>query len=213
MGRKNRNFVELTYSIKENDSFIIESSISNDDDPFLSEEKLKILLENNIKDKPNLLLGILIGINEVVDNILEHSEGTAFKEGDRSVSKSGLVSIEYCDVTNHLIVTIWDFGKGIVNTLSKEYTTLSREELLRKAFELNVTRHRKTSPMRGNGLSKIKEFILKLNGSIVCETNEFAITFSSLCPDGIIEQMNEPNNGTHFEIKSETSGKAGGMKM
>jgi len=200
MGRKTRSFVDLSYSTK-NDNNVVETSISNDDDPFLSEDKLKELLEENIEGKPNLLLGILIGINEVVDNILEHSDGEEFKEGDRTVSKAGVVSIEYCDSTNHLMVTIWDFGKGIVNTLSQEYDTLSREEILCKAFDLNVTRHRKIWDSRGNGLAKIKEFVLKSKGSIICETNEFKITFSPLYPNGYLEKIYEPVDGTHFEIK------------
>jgi len=202
MGRKNRNFVEVTYStIHSIDNIIEETLISKDDDPFTSEEKLKSLLEKNIEGKPNLILGILIGVNEVVDNILEHSDGGEFKESDRMVNEPGIVSIQYCNETNHLIITIWDFGKGIVETLAKEYDMLSRKEVLLKAFELNVTRHRKIWDSRGNGLAKLKEFVLKSNGSIFCETNEFEITFSSLHPNGYITDIMEEIKGTHFEIK------------
>jgi predicted Rdx family selenoprotein len=201
MGRKNRTFREVAYStIKEDTNLIDAIDISKDDDPSLVEERLQILLEKNIEGKPNLILGILIGINEVVDNILEHSDGTAFKEYDRSVENPGLVSIEYCNKSSYLHITIWDFGKGIVDTLAKEYTELSREEVLYKAFELNVTRHRKIWESRGNGLAKLKEFVLKSDGSILCETNEFEIIFNPLHPRGYVKKAIEEIKGTQFTI-------------
>jgi len=201
MGRKKRTFRELAYStIEENKNIIDAIDISKDDDPSLVEERLQILLEKNIEGKPNLILGILIGINEVVDNILEHSDGTVFKEYDRTVEKPGVVSIEYCDKSNHLLITIWDFGKGIVDTLAKEYSELSREEVLYKAFELNVTRHRKIWKSRGNGLAKLKEFVLQSDGSILCETNEFEIIFNPLHPKGYVRKAIEEITGTQFTI-------------
>lgn len=201
MGRKKRTFREVAYStIKENENIIDAIDISKDNDPSLVEERLETLLEKNIEGKPNLILGILIGVNEVVDNILEHSDGTEFKEYDRSVEKPGIVSIEYCDKSNHLLLTIWDFGKGIVDTLAKEYTELSREEVLYKAFELNVTRHRKIWESRGNGLAKLKEFVLQSDGSILCETNEFEIIFNPLHPKGYVQKAIEKINGTQFTI-------------
>lgn len=202
MGRKNRTFEGVTYSIIKRDTNLIdEINILKDDDPFLVEEKLRILLEKNIEGKPNLILGILIGINEVTDNILEHSDGGIFKEYDRVVKEPGIVSIQYCKEANHIIVTIWDFGKGIIDTLAEEYNDLSREELLCKAFELNVTRHRRIWASRGNGLAKLKEFVLQSNGSILCQTNEFEIIFNPLHPNGYIRKAIEDIKGTHFEIK------------
>lgn len=201
MGRKTRDFVKVTYSTIDSIDNIVETDIVNDNDTFLSEEKLKSLLEKNIDGKPHLILGILIAVNEVVDNILEHSDGGKFKEFDRVVSEAGTVSIEYCKDDSHLIITIWDFGKGVVDTLSKEYHSFSRKEVLVKAFEPNTTRHRKHFPSRGNGLAKLKEFVLKSNGSIFCETNEFQITFSSMYHNGYAEEVLEKIKGTHFEIK------------
>lgn len=201
MGRKKRNFREVTYSEIRTNNNVIELSISKDDDPSLFEEQLKFLLEENLEGKSNLILGILIGINEVVDNILEHSEGGEFKEYDRMVTEAGIVSAQYCNKYDHLVVTIWDFGKGIADTLAEAYNELSKEEAIRKAFEFNITRHKKIFPSRGNGLAKLKEFILKSNGSIFCQIDGLEITFNSSYPTGYITKPIDDIKGTHFTIK------------
>jgi len=176
------------------------TKILNDDDPYKIDIQLKQILEAHIEGKPNLVLGILLTVYEVVDNILEHSTGEAFKEFDRVIKTPAFVSAQYYNNrNNHIEIGISDWGKGIVETLVKEYSELSREEVLLKAFELNTTRHRKFFPSRGNGLAKLKHFVLLSNGSIRCRTNEFEITFSPLYPNGNIEKV-EPITGTHFEI-------------
>ena len=201
MGFKKRKLEELSYSKRESHNIIEDISISKDDHPYLFEEQLKELLEKNIEGKSNLILGVLIGINEVVDNILEHSDGGEFKQYDRVLTEAGTVSAQYYKDTNHLVVTIWDFGKGIIGTLSQEYDDLSEKEVLQKAFEYNVTRHRKLSPNRGNGLAKLKEFVLESKGSIICQTNGLEITFSPLYSNGYITESLDKDRGTQFEVK------------
>ena len=176
------------------------TKILDDDDPYEIDIRLKKILEAHIEGKPNLVLGILLTVYEVVDNILEHSTGEAFKQSDRAIKIPAFVSAQYYNNrNNHIEVGISDGGKGIVDTLAEEYSELSREEVLLKAFELNITRHRKFFPSRGNGLAKLKHFVLLSGGSIRCRTNEFEITFSPLYPNGDIEEV-EPMRGTHFEI-------------
>ncbi len=176
------------------------TKVLTDDDPYEIDIKLKQILEAHIEGKPNLVLGILLTVYEVVDNILEHSTGEAFKESDRAIKTPAFVSAQYYNNrNNHIEIGISDWGKGIVDTLAEEYSELSREEVLLKAFELNTTRHRKFFPSRGNGLAKLKHFVLLSGGSIRCRTNEFEIIFSPLYPNGQIEKI-EPIIGTHFEI-------------
>jgi len=176
------------------------TKILDDDDPYKIDIRLKKILEAHIDGKPNLVLGILLTVYEVVDNILEHSTGEAFKQSDRAIKTPAFVSAQYYNNrNNHIEVGISDGGKGIVDTMVEEYSEFSREEVLLKAFELNTTRHRKFFPSRGNGLAKLKHFVLLSGGSIRCRTNEFEITFSSLYPNGHIEEV-EPIIGTHFEI-------------
>ncbi len=176
------------------------TKVLTDDDPYDIDIKLKQILEAHIEGKPNLVLGILLTVYEVVDNILEHSTGEAFKETDRAIKTPAFVSAQYYNNrNNHIEIGISDWGKGIVDTLAEEYNELSREEVLLKAFELNTTRHRKFFPSRGNGLAKLKHFVLLSGGSIRCRTNEFEIIFSPLYPNGNIEEV-EPIIGTHFEI-------------
>ncbi len=171
------------------------TKVLTDDDPYDIDIKLKQILEAHIEGKPNLVLGILLTVYEVVDNILEHSTGEAFKETDRAIKTPAFVSAQYYNNrNNHIEIGISDWGKGIVDTLAEEYNELSL-----KAFELNTTRHRKFFPSRGNGLAKLKHFVLLSGGSVRCRTNEFEIIFSPLYPNGNIKEV-EPIIGTHFEI-------------
>lgn len=190
---------QFPQSTKSND--LLEcTKILNDDDPYQIDIKLKQILEAHIEGKPNLVLGILLTVYEVVDNILEHSTGEAFQQSDREIKTPAFVLAQYYNNrNNHIEIGISDWGKGIVDTLAEEYIELSREEVLFKAFELNTTRHRKFFPSRGNGLAKLKHFVLLSGGSIRCRTNEFEIIFSPLFPNGNIEEV-EPIEGTHFEI-------------
>jgi len=199
---KNLNFkIDETFPRDNKANNLLEcTKILDDDDPYEIDIRLKQILEAHIEGKPNLVLGILLTVYEIVDNILEHSTGEAFKQSDRAIKTPAFVSAQYYNNrNNHIEVGISDGGKGIVDTLVEEYNELSREEVLLKAFELNTTRHRKFFPSRGNGLAKLKHFVLLSGGSIRCRTNEFEITFSPLYPNGHIEEV-EPIIGTHFEI-------------
>jgi len=55
-------------------------------------------------------------------------------------------------------------------------------------------------PSRGNGLAKLKEFVLISKGYIKCRTNEFLIIFNEQYPNGDIQKLNYIQ-GTHFDIK------------
>ncbi|MBD3808120.1 MAG: hypothetical protein IE880_05315 [Epsilonproteobacteria bacterium] len=55
-------------------------------------------------------------------------------------------------------------------------------------------------PSRGNGLAKLKEFVLESKGNLICRTNEFKIHFNQDHPNGIIHTEDFGVVGTHFEI-------------
>ncbi|WP_294966800.1 hypothetical protein [Sulfurimonas sp.] len=174
--------------------------IFKDGDPDFIDDRLKIILKSHIKNKENLILGILLTTYEVTDNILEHSNGGEFIESERSIDMPGFICAQYYGGSqNQIEIGISDSGIGIVNSLKNEYPDLSRKDVLKKAFELNTSRHKQIMPSRGNGLAKLKEFVLSSEGSIVCRTNEFKITFNKSYPHGRIKLENEII-GTHFEI-------------
>jgi hypothetical protein len=177
------------------------NKIISDNDPHFIDNKLKTILESHLTDKQNLILGILLTTFEVTDNILEHSTGGAFQETDRKISIPGFITAQYYNsYDNHIEIGISDFGKGIVDTLIQEYNNLSREDVLRKAFTLNTSRYKKIMPSRGNGLAKLKEFVLISKGYIKCRTNEFLIIFDESNPEGYIQKL-DYIQGTHFDIK------------
>ena len=174
--------------------------ISADGDPDFIDDRLKAILKSHLYDKENLILGILLTTYEVSDNILEHSSGGEFKTTKRSTSLPGFVSAQYYGrQENNIEIGISDSGIGIINSLEETYPTLDREGVFKKAFELNTSRHRKLMPSRGNGLAKLKEFVLGSKGTIICRSNEFKITFNEIFPNGRIEKQNDII-GTHFKI-------------
>ncbi len=178
------------------------TKIEKDGDPDLIDNKLNKILKSHIIGKENLIYGILLTTYEIVDNILEHSMCNDFVRGNRKIDNPGFVSAQYYPKENEIEIGISDLGKGIVDTMASEieYLVLPRREILLKAFESNATRHKKTMPTRGNGLAKLKAFVLASNGIIRCRTNEFTITFSNAYPLGIINEVS-PIIGTHFEIR------------
>lgn len=206
---RNNFFLNLNVQIKEDftrhdaTANMLEcTTIKKDGDPDLIDTKLNKILTTHIHGKKNLVLGILLTTYEIIDNILEHSMGDDFVIEDRSVDIPGYVSAQYYTKYNLVEIGISDMGKGIVDTMSaeSEYLVLERKDILLKAFELNTTRHKKLMPTRGNGLAKLKEFVLASNGSIRCRTNEFIIFFNNDFPEGKVQSVNSVP-GTHFEIK------------
>lgn len=175
------------------------TKIQKDGDPDFIDERLKKILESHLGGKRHLILGILLTTYEIIDNILEHSVGGEFSVTSREIQKPGFVCVQYYS-HNQIEIGISDSGVGVINSMEEAYPELSRKEILRKAFEINTTRHIKTMPSRGNGLAKLKEFVLESNGEIVCRTNEYKITFNSEHEDGIIKKEKDDFDGTHFQI-------------
>ncbi len=175
------------------------TKIQKDGDPDFVDERLKKILESHLGVKKHLILGILLTTYEIVDNILEHSVGGAFSVTSRQIKNPGYVCAQYYGY-NQIEIGISDSGMGIINSMEEAYPELSRKEILHKAFEINTTRHIKTMPSRGNGLAKLKEFVLESNGEVICRTNEYKITFNDKYENGIIEKEKDDLNGTHFQI-------------
>ncbi|MFA6138158.1 MAG: hypothetical protein WC667_08740 [Sulfurimonas sp.] len=177
------------------------TKVAKNNDPDFIDERLKKILKAHLGSKEHLILGILLTTYEVVDNILEHSKGGDFQLGDRLLEIPGFVCAQYYGGNKDMIqIGISDSGIGIVESMKDAYTDLTRKDILKKAFELNTTRHIKIMPSRGNGLAKLKEFVLESHGDLICRTNEFRIHFNLEYPNGIIHKENFDVIGTHFEI-------------
>lgn len=199
-------FKNLDYNVEEDfkrhntkTNMLACTKILSDDDPDLIDRGLKNILDSHIKGKRDLVYGILLTTYEITDNILEHSSNSQFKQSGRIILNPGFVSAQYYPKEDIIEVGISDSGAGIVNTMASAYPDLSRSDVLLEAFKLNRTRHIKTMPTRGNGLAKLKEFVLSSEGSIRCRTNEFTIVFNKNYPEGTVEEV-QPVIGTHFEI-------------
>lgn len=177
------------------------TKVAKDSDPDFIEERLKKILKVHLGSKEHLILGILLTTYEIVDNILEHSKGGEFQIANRVLEQPGFVCAQYYGGNkNSIQIGISDAGIGIVESMKDAYADLAREDILKKAFELNTTRHIKIMPSRGNGLAKLKEFVLESKGNLICRTNEFKIHFNQDHPNGIIHTEDFGVVGTHFEI-------------
>jgi hypothetical protein len=90
-------------------------------------------------------------VNEVMDNIIIHSETTV----------PGVVCAQYRPEMKRLEIGICDMGRGILDSLSERYQLVSHGEALLKALERGVTRDPEVG--QGNGLAGTLE-IAKANG-------------------------------------------------
>jgi len=196
--------IELEEDFQRNsvsDNMLECTKVAKNNDPDFIDERLKKILKAHLGTKEHLILGILLTTYEIVDNILEHSKGGAFQLGDRLLDVPGFVCAQYYGGNKDMIqIGISDSGIGIVESMKDAYMDLTRRDILKKAFELNTTRHIKIMPSRGNGLAKLKEFVLESHGDLICRTNEFRIHFNLANPNGIIHKENYTVIGTHFEI-------------
>ncbi|NCA98683.1 MAG: ATP-binding protein [Clostridia bacterium] len=110
------------------------------------------IIKRNCELKPELLYGLDMAFNEMLDNINEHSQS---QNGGYFAVQSQHDTIEIC---------IADSGIGIAESLrkNKQYNTLTDQECLEKAWEKGVS----DGNGQGNGLY-IAARLIKLNGGLL----------------------------------------------
>ncbi|MDE7264416.1 MAG: DUF4325 domain-containing protein [Anaeroplasmataceae bacterium] len=160
VGRKNQYFIYTLKNYFENNKSELEENIfdkviafnSNEDVEFISNQIL-----TQLKDTVTCNHGVLIGLswcmNEIMDNVLNHSK-----------SISGYIMVQVHKRNKHISISIYDTGIGLKNSLSKsnEYNPSSEVEAIELAIQKGVTCDRVLG--QGNGLWGLNQIICANKG-------------------------------------------------
>lgn len=104
-----------------------------------------------------VLLGFELALNEVTDNILQHS----ISEEDKS-EPIGFVMVQHHKNTGRIVAAVFDAGQGIIASLREGGMPIhSEEEGLQKAMMRGVT----SGNGAGNGLWMMERIVLASSGS------------------------------------------------
>ena len=154
-----------------NDSSLIKTSIFDKVLSFDSEDDIEILstmllkqLQETVVCKSGVIVGISWCINEIMDNVLNHSG-----------LNEGFIMCQIHRKNNHVAFSIYDYGKGLFNTLSgTEYNPQTTIDAINLALTAGVTRDKKLG--QGNGLWGVRN-IVKFNlGNLAVYTGNSSYT-------------------------------------
>jgi hypothetical protein len=105
-----------------------------------------------------LLEGLIWNINEVMDNVIQHSEISC-----------GYVMGQLTNDKNHLSICVFDNGIGILNSFKgSQYRPEKSSDAITLALKRGVTRDSKIG--QGNGLWGLSEILKANNGSLTIKT-------------------------------------------
>lgn len=109
---------------------------------------------SNLKMKPNIITALEWSINEITDNVLNHSES---KDG-------GIVQVSTYPQSHRISFAVADSGMGIRTSLSESYPDLKSDIIaLGEAIKSGVTRNNKYG--QGNGLAGTLRIAEQTQGS------------------------------------------------
>lgn len=143
---------------------------------FSSSEDVELIsnqIMNQLKDTVNCEEGVLIGtswcINEIMDNVLNHSE-----------AKQGYIMVQVHKKRKHISISIFDTGIGLLNSFKKsiQYNPKNEIDAIELAIKKGVTSN--TTLGQGNGLWGLMQIVSNNKGfmSIVSGHTEIKYDFS-----------------------------------
>jgi len=128
-------------------------TISNDEDLFRTVNLICDLILKNIGEAGTLLPAVEWCANEVVDNILRHSDSEV----------PGCVCATFDATSRKLEIAISDSGRGILNSIRESHSPFNNAEAIGLAITRGVTRD--TNVGQGFGLAGSLEIVEKSRGS------------------------------------------------
>ena len=145
-------------------------------------EHFDLLIENDVISSETYSIReirakFLKAIYELIKNIWEHSESW------------GLSSIQSTNATNTTIA-ICDYGVGFVESYKKrnlEYldNPENNKELIMSQLKPNFSS--KSKYKFGHGLSRVKDFVRMLNGTLLLKTDKFRVVYDGKTDEEIIK--------------------------
>lgn len=123
-------------------------------------------LQSNVICSEGVLDAASWCLNEIMDNVLNHSE-----------SVNGCIMAQIHKKQKHLVFTIFDNGLGLYNTLKKVYALEGTMDGLRMSIQQGVTRDKKLG--QGNGMWGLHNIINVNGGVLTIASGSAAIVFDS----------------------------------
>ncbi|NGZ77710.1 STAS-like domain-containing protein [Saccharibacillus alkalitolerans] len=115
---------------------------------FVNEISQSIVCEQGVVD------GLTWCINEVMDNVLQHSKVT-----------DGFIMGQIHKNTKHIAICIFDYGQGIFNSLyNTKYSTRNAGDAITQAIKEGITRDKKIG--QGNGLWGLHNIVQSNSGQL-----------------------------------------------
>ena len=116
-------------------------------------------VQRGLEVEKGVLQGIELCLNEITDNVLNHS----LPSGRTDVAPSGFVMAQVHDSAERIAITVFDAGQGILKSLSiAEPQIQSSKEAITKALEKGVT----SGNGRGYGLWILDRIVQESSGSL-----------------------------------------------
>lgn len=133
---------------------------------FISEEIIN-KLKYSIECEEGVLVGMSWCINEIMDNVFNHSN-----------AKKGYIMVQLHKRAKKVAISIFDTGQGLFNSLNKsgEYTIKDEFEAIELATKKGVTGNRNLG--QGNGLWGLKNIIEDNKGYLSIQTGHVNIIYN-----------------------------------
>ena len=132
---------------------------------FISKQIL-LQLKKSVECEEGVLVGLSWCINEIMDNVLNHS-----------FSKRGYIMAQIHRTTKHIVISIFDTGIGLYRSIlsSNEYNPTSEVEAIELVLGKGVTCNKELG--QGNGLWGLKEIVKYNHGYLSIMTGRTNINF------------------------------------
>lgn len=123
-------------------------------------------LRRSVECEEGVLIGLSWCINEIMDNVLNHS-----------FSKRGYVMAQIHKTTKHIVISIFDTGIGLYNSIksSKEYNPSDEVEAIKLVIGKGVTCNKELG--QGNGLWGLNEIVKINHGHLSIMTGKTNVNF------------------------------------
>lgn len=156
----------------ERDEKILKSNIYDKIVSFNSAEDIEFITENLLKQAQTIVVianGVLVGsswcLNEVMDNVLNHSN-----------TSKGFIMAQIQKKNKHIIFSIFDYGCGIFNSFENSpHTPQNTIESIHLAVTKGITRDSKLG--QGNGLWGLHSIVSNNKGSLTITTGNSKVIF------------------------------------
>ncbi len=142
-------------------------SFESSEDVYYISKRIMEQLQNTVTCEKGVLQGLSWCMNEVMDNVLNHS----------AVS-NGYIMVQVHKYKKHISISIFDTGIGLFNSLknSKEYVPNNELESIELAIQKGVTRDKEFG--QGNGMWGLSQIVKDNNGYLSIMTGHTNVTYN-----------------------------------